>query len=94
MLDTLERLAHDLAAPSAVWLTHGTDGTHVEHSRHYTGEALDVRVHNFVDEPSVRAFADTLAQTLGADYTVLVEDAGTENAHIHAQVRKGVHIPE
>lgn len=98
MLHTIKTLARILTndVPDLV-ITSANDSVHREGSRHYTDEALDLRTHNF--EPShmnKHAFSTLLASHLNAHpildnhFTVILEDEGTDNEHIHAQVKKSM----
>jgi hypothetical protein len=94
MLHMLRVLGHSIvvAQPPELVITSANDGQHDPHSRHYTDEALDIRVHNFPQVPgidTVAIFVGALQQRLGPQFTVLVEDRDTPNAHIHIQVKRG-----
>lgn len=52
-----------------VTITSGTDGKHMDGSKHYTGEALDIRLLG-VQTPH---FMDALAARLGAAYQLVLE---------------------
>lgn len=58
----------------------GTDGTHNPSSRHYTGDAFDVR--NPKDSVKRDVIVRELRGALGADFQVIPEDV-----HIHVQYR-------
>lgn len=73
---------------SDVVITSANDSAHHAQSRHYTNEALDLRVHNFSSDAARRRFVAALRTELGPAFTVLYEGAGTPNAHLHLQVRK------
>ena len=63
-----------------VYITSGTDGRHMVGSKHYSGEAIDVRSYNFPSRQGVVAFAEKLRLRLGKDYDVVVE-----HDHIHLE---------
>lgn len=71
-------------------ITSGSDGTHLPTSKHYTGQALDVRSHTFASRAAKRRFQAAWLAALGPGYTVLLEQEGTPNEHFHAQRRKGL----
>lgn len=74
----------ELALPDMV-ITHGRDGKHTTiDSKHYTDEALDFRTKHlsFVDK---QLLVVAVRRRLGEDYDVLLEDAGTNNEHGHAE---------
>lgn len=78
------------AAPDPLVITSANDSTHDPHSRHYTDEALDLRTHNFTSPTARHLFQTALVARLGPQFTVLLEDEGTENEHLHCQVRHGL----
>lgn len=63
-------------------ITSGSDGKHAPNSRHYKGEAVDIRTSNLKDRA---ATIDRLKRTLGPMFTVL-----DEGDHLHVQVKKGM----
>lgn len=103
MLEYLCRDPHsvlaDLLPPDGLMITSINDSGHMEGSRHYRDEALDLRSHNFPSEAHRTAFRSALERALNVTpngttytpklFTVLYEDAGTPNAHFHVQVAKG-----
>lgn len=74
-------------------ITSGTDGCHSgESDPHHFGNAYDVRVHDFA--PDVQQLILQHIQTAaGPDFYAFIEDPGTDNLHIHCQVRKGTTYP-
>ena len=89
ILRGVHAVASRLVKPDQVVITSASDGVHSVGSRHYTHEALDLRVHNFPTQTAVRAFVSALRAELGPAFTVLYEGHGTPNAHIHVQPKKG-----
>jgi hypothetical protein len=90
MLTTLERLSRELFGlpEEGLVITSGSDGVHMKGSRHYTGEALDLRCHTM--NATIRsALIASLRQALGPQFTVLLEDRGQPQEHLHIQVKKG-----
>lgn len=81
ILATLLLLDH----PGTLVITSGSDGTHSPTSRHYRGEALDLRIWNLHDPEAVRA---KIQAALGPKFTALME-----SDHIHVQVKKGGRYP-
>ncbi len=67
------------------WITSVNDSTHMVGSRHYVGQAVDLRVHTLPDEAARHAVAAELRAALGPQFTVLYESPGTPNAHIHVE---------
>lgn len=69
-------------------VTSGNDGTHKEGSFHYRGLAADFRLKHIVNpEERKRVVAEirTNCGTLGTQYDVLHEGAGTDNEHLHIE---------
>ena len=69
--------AAQINLPTDVVITSGTDGVHMSGSKHYKGEALDLRL------PPIEwrgRFIARLGERLGPDYQIVVEDD-----HIHVE---------
>ncbi len=60
-------------------LTSVTDGTHKEGSKHYEGQAVDIRIWDFTSE-ELESFAKDLRDALGDDFDIVIE-----KDHIHAE---------
>ena len=104
ILGALEAAARVVAED--LWITSACDGGHLPTSRHYTGEAYDVRA--LAPGQTVRV-VQVLRQTLGPQFTVFYESptpsadvalraVGLVNPHataphIHIQVATGVTYP-
>lgn len=89
MLTTVERLSRTLFGlpTEGLVITSGSDGAHMAGSKHYTGEAIDLRSKTLgALKSSVIA---TLRAELGPQFTVLLEADRQPQEHIHVQVRKG-----
>lgn len=67
------------------WVTSINDSTHMVGSRHYVGQAVDLRVHHLPDEAARTTVANTLRSALGPQFDVLYEAPGTPNSHIHVE---------
>lgn len=65
-------------------VTVGMDGQHSIGSEHYTGLALDFRLHN-VSQPVRDGLVAEIRDALGPDFDVIWEAAGTENEHLHVE---------
>jgi hypothetical protein len=90
MLAALERLSRELFGlpDEGLVITSGSDGTHMAGSKHYTGEAIDLRSKTM--SPTIRgSFIKTLRAALGPQFTVLLEHVGEAQEHVHIQVKKG-----
>jgi hypothetical protein len=62
-----------------IWITSGTDGAHMEGSRHYAGAALDFRTSNLTKK-EVGKFMDKMRERLGPAYDVVLE-----SDHVHVE---------
>lgn len=98
VLDGLAR--HRRGLPDQLVITSIYDGKHSPNSRHYRGEAIDLRSKNFPTVAAKRAFRAelenalnthpvALASGVGNLFRVLLEGIGTPNEHFHIQVKKG-----
>lgn len=71
---TYERLTGD-----EMWITSASDGLHMRNSRHYTGEAIDLRTRQ-LDSEQRKALRAAIASVLGFDFDVI-----DEVSHIHVE---------
>ena len=81
--------AYEEAGAVECVVTVGMEGSHATSppSRHYTGDALDFRLHN-VDAGARENLVNAVKAHLGgeqSDFTVLWESKGTDNEHLHVQ---------
>lgn len=60
------------------------DGKHMEKSKHYFGEAVDIRTNNLTAEEQTSIFSD-ITKALGKDFDVILEDSGEDNQHFHVE---------
>ena len=60
-------------------VTAGRDGTHSEHSKHYTDEALDLRIFHLKSD-DIQPVVKGLKELLGQDFDVVLE-----KDHIHVE---------
>lgn len=85
--------------PAEIWITSIHDSQHMPASKHYRDEAVDLRSKNFPDHTAKQNFITRFLNTLNSHeeypdcFSVLFENEGTPNEHIHAQVRKGFTFP-
>lgn len=93
MFDCLVKWPNTEDLPPELVITSGSDGAHVVNSKHYRGEAIDVRSHAFPSHASKARFRAALEHSLGQKFRVLLEGAGTTAEHFHCQVRKGASYP-
>lgn len=91
ILGAIDRIAAQF--PIDLWITSGTDGMHSgPNDPHHRGEAYDVRSHDL--EPSTKnQVLALIQQMLGDRFYAFLESPGTDNEHIHTQVKKGTNYP-
>lgn len=65
-------------------VTVGIEGVHSMGSEHYTGLALDFRMHH-VPVDRREALVAAIREALGPDFDVLWESVGTPNEHLHIE---------
>src|SRR5690348_1313907 len=87
VINAAQKLAADGVGgvPKDILITAGTDGQHMAGSKHYSGEALDIRSKTFGSAATKRAFIAEIQRRLGRDYTVLLEYEGESDEHIHIE---------
>ena len=83
LLAAIANVSRDL--PFDVTITAGTDGKHKKNSKHYTGEALDIRTKNFPSKRAKQDFISAVLLRLGAGYEFFLEDEGKANEHAHLE---------
>jgi hypothetical protein len=76
--------ANELGITADIVITAGNDGQHMVGSKHYTGDALDVRTKHLsiVEKESLR---EMVRHRLGSNYDVILESVGAENEHLHVE---------
>jgi hypothetical protein len=74
-----------LDVPTSVVITSVSDGTHSRNSRHYFGEAVDVRSKNFHSRAAKLLFLRRVLNRLGPGYQGILEGEGTPNEHFHLE---------
>lgn len=60
---------------------------HKKNSAHYKGEAIDVRIKN-IDKDMKNDIVKLTKGILGSNFTVIHEDIGTPNEHLHVQLKQ------
>ena len=75
-------------------ITSGTDGLHSgPNDPHHRGEAYDLRTHDMTSQQK-QDVLDKIMALLGWDcFYGFLESPGTDNEHIHVQVKKGSAYP-
>lgn len=63
-------------------VTSGSDGDHGVNSLHYTGLAVDIRIHH-LKNPTM--MAEAIRATLPEEFDVVLENLGKPNEHIHIE---------
>lgn len=75
-------------------ITSGTDGMHSGYEDpHHKGEAYDVRTHDLPEEVRQKVL-EHIQLTAGPGFFAFLEAQGTDNEHLHCQVKKGTTYPE
>jgi hypothetical protein len=72
---------------TTVTITAGTDGRHMEGSRHYTSEALDIRSTSFKTRAAKDRFIAAVLSRLGPGFEMFLESPGRANEHFHLEVQ-------
>lgn len=67
------------------YITSGNDSAHMPESKHFLGKALDFRTKHLTSTAHALAVRDKLRAALGPQFTVILEDFGQNNEHIHVQ---------
>jgi hypothetical protein len=67
-------------------ITSANDGRHLEGSKHYKNEALDLRTKHLTPDEKDKLFK-FLIEELEAGALVIFEERGKENEHIHIQTK-------
>lgn len=62
---------------------------HTEKSAHYSGAAVDFRIKDVGNLARRKQVAAYVSEQLGKQFTVLHEDIGKANEHLHIQLRSG-----
>ena len=96
----------NLGLPDEIVITSIGDGKHLPKSKHYIGEALDIRSHNFKSREDKRYFRSMFERFINGHpllgfyhptrfnkFRVLLENESTDNEHFHVQVKKGEKFP-
>lgn len=66
-------------------VTSGKDGIHMRQSKHYEGNAVDLRTKHLTWAVKSE-WRDALKRTLGPDYDVILEGMGTDKEHLHVEL--------
>ena len=73
-------------------ITSGNDSDkHGERSAHYACAAVDIRIKDVENLGTRKVIAQKIRDELGSRYTVLHEDVGMANEHLHVQLRSGTY---
>lgn len=64
---------------------------HMEQSAHYSGAAVDFRIKDMGDLAERKELVKLIREELGERFTVLHEDIGKSNEHLHVQLRRGTY---
>jgi len=89
ILSAIDQIAASMSCD--VTITSACDGVHSgTGDPHYSGNAYDIRTR---DLPDAQVFLKKLQELLGSAFFAFIEDPGTDNEHIHVQVRRGTVFP-
>lgn len=92
ILGALESIAR--SSGLELTITSACDGLHSgPGDPHHRGEAYDVRTHDLSADDKAKVLA-ALQALLGGGFYAFLESPGTDNEHIHVQVRKGRSYPD
>jgi hypothetical protein len=86
MMAACANVAIKLAWP--VTITSGNDSKHMAGSKHYSGEAIDIRSKNFPTKEAKQEFIAAVLARLdltGAGYQMFLESEGQANEHFHLE---------
>ena len=73
-------------------ITSGNDSDkHGERSAHYACATVDIRIKDVENQNTRKDLAQKIRDELGPRYTVLHEDIGMANEHLHVQLRSGTY---
>lgn len=64
-------------------ITSANDSKHGTNSLHFRGGALDFRTKNYVGDK--KWLRDEIADCLGEEFDVVLEDLGEDNEHLHVE---------
>lgn len=78
-----------LSFPKAIVITAGTDGKHKKNSKHYIGEAYDIRSKDQTPAEQARFKAGLDAFLGPTKFYYFLEAPDTDNEHWHIQKRAG-----
>jgi hypothetical protein len=67
------------------WITSINDSVHGTNSKHYRGEAFDMRSKNLTTDQKILAHSRLRAKLGPLGYDVLLEDLGGSNEHFHIE---------
>ena len=76
--------ANEIGLDVDVVITSGNDGKHMDESKHYSNQALDIRSKT-LDDIETPLFMRVIRRRLGKGYQVMLENNGRPNEHIHVE---------
>jgi hypothetical protein len=76
--DLIDRIHHEHAGRDG-YVASAREGEHMKGSKHYTGEAIDLRTRD-LDKETRKSIVEDLRHELGNDYDVILE-----SNHIHVE---------
>lgn len=92
MLSAIQQAAIHLAMDLTI--TSACDGEHSGPTDpHHRGEAYDIRTHDLTPEQKTGLLANIMASLGWDQFYGFLESPGTDNEHIHVQIKKGTTYP-
>lgn len=84
-IERMDRLHIRVGAGRPTFITSARDSKHAERSKHYSGQAIDIRTKDLSHDVKHR-LEEALKEELGKDYFVDLEAEGLPHEHIHIQL--------
>lgn len=72
-------------AGHGIFITSGNDSKHRSDSKHYSGNAVDIRTHGLSETQKDSIFNQLKSELYGRGFDVLLEYRGTAQEHIHIE---------
>ena len=86
ILCAIANVVQTLQEPAEVVITSANDSQHMVGSKHYSGEALDIRTKSFANHTAKQSFLDAVLKRLGKGDQGFIENEGKDSEHIHVEL--------
>ena|ERR1700757_3238862 len=94
MLSAIQAATSPLEMNMDLTITSACDGVHSgPDDPHHRGEAYDIRTHDMTSQQKTDCVAIIMGLLGWDQFYGFLEDAGSDNEHIHVQVKKGTTYP-